>query len=209
MLWEKKSLKFHDKRGYLYLRETVYERDKRSHKKKPKKLGDGSAYAQRGKYSKKKDIYCGKIVDVQVKKFLTFEEFITEKGFEDFLKFKLDVNFDELLGYFVDYLLYIYEIEKDTFENEKKAYSVASGYLCKPTIDFIRRFNPRGDFDREKEIERFAYRCIDAGVYDEEIIMALYSKLTDNISLMDDKNYDAPRKEEFEKYRDFIKDQYK
>ena len=83
MLWEKKNIKNPETRGYLYLRETIYVRDKRTHKRKPKKLGSGSGYKERGKYSKKKDIYCGKIVECSMKKFINFRDYI-KKPDEEF-----------------------------------------------------------------------------------------------------------------------------
>lgn len=178
MLWEKKT-SLNEKRGYLYIRETIYVRDKRTLKRKPSKLGDGSAYKQRGKYSKKKDIYCGKIIEgVELQKAISFREYMESVREDNFLEYKTSVEFEVLLDNFVEYLLAIHNIEKDEFTNRpKKAYVIATGYLSLKTIENVREFTPKNSFINYKELERFANKCFDAAIFDEEIIMLLYSKL--------------------------------
>lgn len=182
MLWEKKTKKQiesnSNKRGYLYIRETYYKRDKRTLKRKIGK-GDGSASKKRGKYSKKKDIYCGKIIEVSTNKLVTFRQYQKENLSKDFLEYKFDNDFDTILDDFIFYLIFLYDLDKEMIFSEKKiAFALSSGgYLCKPTIDFIRRFSLNGDYTSKIEIERFANRCLDAGIFDEEMIMTLYLKL--------------------------------
>lgn len=178
MLWEKKT-SLNQKRGYLYVRETIYVRDKRTLKRKPAKLGDGSAYKQRGKYSKKKDIYCGKIIDdVELKKTIPFKEYIKNFKKKDFLQYRTDVEFEILLDDFIEYLLFIHGLKKENlFEGNKKAYAIATGYLSRGTLQRVKEFTPKSTMIDYKELERFANRCFDSGIFDEEIIMLLYSKL--------------------------------
>lgn len=182
MLWEKKTKKQIEsnssKRGYLYIRETYYKRDKRTLKRKLGK-GDGSASKKRGKYSKKKDIYCGKIIEIYTNKLVTFRQYHKENLNKDFLEYKFDNDFDTILDDFINYLIFLYDLtQEDIFSSKKIAYSLSSGgYLSQPTIDYIRRFTLNGDYTSKIEIERFANRCLDAGIFDEEIIMTLYLKL--------------------------------
>lgn len=177
MLWEKKT-NLKSKRGYLYLRETVYKRDKRTLLKRAKRFGDGSATENRGRYSVKKDTYCGKIIETKATKLISFNDYIKERGIE-FLEYKIKSTFDEILMDFVNYIIFVHNIDKKEYENSKKklAYYVGSGYLCSETVDFVRRFIVKSEPMSSKEIERFANRCLDCGIYDMEIIMTLYVKL--------------------------------
>ena len=177
MFWIKKS-NFKQKNGYLYLRETVYIRDGRTLKRTPRKLGDRTTTNQRGKYSKKKDIYCGKVVEITPQIILTFSEFILNKRKKEFLEYKVHASFDRLLDDFVSYVLKIHKIKKKDFYSKKKqAYQIANGFFCPQTLDYVRRFIVKGNADSHTEIERFANRCQDASIYDENVIMSLYSKL--------------------------------
>lgn len=178
MLWEKKT-SLNQKRGYLYIRETIYVRDKRTLKRKPSKLGDGSAYKERGKYSKKKDIYCGKIIEgIELKHTISFREYIDTYKEDNFLEYKTSVEFEILLDDFVEYLLFIHGLDYYDFsKGTKKAYAIATGYLSLRTIEKVREFTPKASFINYKELERFANKCFDAAIFDEEIIMLLYSKL--------------------------------
>lgn len=181
MFWIKKT-KASNKTGYLYLRETVYVRDKRTLKKSPKKVGDRTASAKRGKYSKKKDIYCGKIIELNLKHFISFQEYVENILKKKYLEFKINSSFESLLRDFQNFLLYIYDIKKEEFENnKKKAYYIAGGFLCKQTIEYVLKFQINGDPENPKEIERFSNRCKDASIFDEEIIMNLYVKMMPNV----------------------------
>ena len=213
MLWEKKSLKEPEKRGYLYLRETLYIRDKRSHIRKPKKLGSGKAYFERGKYSKKKDIYCGKIIEIAPVHFLTFENYIEKIGYS-YLEYKLNVKFNELVDGFVNYLLYIHEITAEMFNSKpKKAFELGSGYLCQQTIDFLKSFTVRHNEDNKRELERFAFRCEDAGIYDTDVIATLYTKIMPAVDEsikeeLEELKKHRNTKKQFQSFRDFVKGQY-
>jgi hypothetical protein len=181
VLWERPS-RMKEKSGYLYLRETIYIRDKRTLKKSRKNF-DGTATKERGKYSKKKDIYCGKINNCEIKNFKEFTDYVKDNNKEnkkfEFTDYKMNTSFTNILNDFVEYLIYVYEIDKDLLFSKKKkvVFQVGNGYLCQQTLEFIKKFEPRGDFDNEKEIERFANRCQDAGIFDTDIIMTLFLKL--------------------------------
>ncbi len=176
MLWEKKNTKNPEKRGYLYLRETIYVRDGRTLKRKPKKLGDGSGAKNRGKYSIKKDIYCGKIIPLKMVKFNSFKDFLGLDS-DKYLDYRLHSEFGVILEDFISYLIDIFDIDRDDFENKKQAYEVAGGYLSLITIDFLKRFIVRVGFDEKVEIERFANRCVDCGIFDNDVIIALFTKI--------------------------------
>lgn len=215
MLWEKKDIKNSEKRGYLYLRETLYVRDKRAYTRKPKKLGSGKAYKERGKYSKKKDYYCGKIEEIFPKKFITFREYLETINLS-YLEFKLNSGYFTLLDKFIDYLLIIYDIEPKNFKlGPKKAYELSTGgYLSREIIDFLKRFIVKKDPTSKKEIERFANRCFDCGIYDNEVIMALYVKISPEITndisqeLKDLRNKKMVSSD-YDSYLDFMKQQHK
>jgi hypothetical protein len=176
MLWEKKNTKTPEKRGYLYLRETIYVRDGRTLKRKPKKLGDGSGAKNRGKYSIKKDIYCGKIIPLRMVKFNSFRDFLGLDS-DKYLDYRLHSEFGIILEDFISYLIDIFEIDRDEFLNKKQAYEVAGGYLSLITIDFLKRFIVRVGFDEKVEIERFANRCVDCSIFDNDVIIALFTKI--------------------------------
>ena len=176
MLWEKKNTKTPEKRGYLYLRETIYVRDGRTLKRKPKKLGDGSGARNRGKYSIKKDIYCGKIIPKKMVKFNSFRDFLGLDS-DKYLDYRLHSEFGVILEDFISYLIEIFDIDRDEFENKKQAYEVAGGYLSLITVDFLKRFIVRVGFDEKVEIERFANRCVDCSIFDNDVIIALFTKI--------------------------------
>ena len=197
-------------RGYLYLRETIYKRDGRTYKRKPARLGDGSATKNRGKYSKKKDIYLGKIEELELQKIITFLDFInTEKKIENFLEYKLKLSFDSLLDLFIEYLLFIYNLDKEEFEKpkKKKVYHINEGYFSPITIDWLRRFRINGDYTNPNEMYRFANRCKDSAIFDEEVIDSLYTKISpidETLIAKEEKNAEM-KKVKVERYKDFMK----
>ncbi len=214
MLWEKRS-SLKQKRGYLYIRETIYERDKRTLKKIPHKLCDGTASAQRWKYSKKKDIYCGKIIEeIDLIHFITFREYISQIKGEDFLEYKTKSSFDIILDDFVNYLLYSHNLDRDDFyEGKKRAYSISSGFLSREGISFLKRFNVKQNSLQQKEIERFANRCLDTSIYDEEVIMLLYMKLipeddSNELKQELEEKFEELESQSHNKLRDFIKQEH-
>lgn len=213
MLWEKKNTKKPDVRGYLYLRETIYVRDGRTLKRKPKKLGDGSGARNRGKYSIKKDIYCGKIVPMPMKKFTSFKQFLN-KDDDTYLDYRLDSDFDVILNEFISYLLDIFEIEREDFETKKISYEVGVGYLSLITLDFLRRFVVRKGFEENVEIERFANRCMDCAIFDNEIIIALFSKIapedyTDVREELESLKSHKNERKEYDKFSDFMRREHR
>jgi hypothetical protein len=212
-----------NKRGYLYLRETEYLRDKRTLKKKPSKLGDGKATKERWKYSVKKETYLGKIVELELKNILTFQEYVEKILKKDYLEEKINLSFDQLTDLFVSYILFSYEIDKNDFLSEKKrVYLVFGGYLSKITLNWFKNFNIRINYSELKEFERFRNRALDIGIYDDEIIALLFQKLTNtsenknfdkdflsiekkNIKNDDFKENDLIKKTKIKKLREFIK----
>lgn len=210
MFWIK-SNNLKTKNDYLYLRETIYIRDKRSLKRLPRKLGNGDATKNRGKYSKKKDIYCGRIYNAEIKHLETFKDYYInlKNEEEDFLDYKLNSSFDKILFDFVNYLLYVYNIDKeDFFSNKKKVYFTGSGFLSKETIDYILRFKlKKGNFNEKNDFERFALRCIDCAIYDDEIISVLYMKLN-QASKKQEEEIISIEKGKYSNYQDFMKNQY-
>ena len=210
MLWEKKT-SLNQKRGYLYIRETQYIRDKRTLKRKSPVHGDGSAYKQRGKYSKKKDIYCGKIIEgIELHHTISFREYIEEINKDEFLDYKTRSSFEIILDDFVNYLLYLHNLKRDDLEKgTKKAYAIATGYLSKQTIKRVYDFVPKSSMIDYKELERFANRCYDTGIFDEEIIMLLYTKLLPQEYI--EEEFEEKIEEEFQKHeglKGFIKKQH-
>ncbi len=210
-MFREKFTNFQEKRGYLYIRESIYKRDRRTLKRKPSKLCDGSATKERGKYSIKKDIYCGKIYEIEPIKLDSFKDYIHKNIEQDFLNFKLNIKFADLIDIFVSYLLDIYEIDEiEFYEGKKKVYTIGEGYLSREGILWLKRFNIKGDYDNSKEIERFNYRCEDIGIYDEDIINVLYLKLIpqiDNRDISEDYNVvdkDSP-KQKHKNFKSFIK----
>lgn len=204
MLWEKVSYK--QKRGYLYIRETIYQRDKRTLKKSKSNLEKVSK--QRWKYSKKKDIYCGKIIVIEPKEFITFKEYILKKYKEkDFTNYKLNISFENLLNDFVSYLLKIHHLkEEELYSRPKKAFNIGTGYLSNQTIEYLKRFNVRENYNLENELERFANRAFDTAIFDEEIVVLLFMKLLDDKQTNTlEKSYPQINSESFNSFKDFIK----
>ena len=177
-----------DERGYLYIRETIYERDGRTLKRIPRKLGNGEATKNRGKYSKKIDIYCGRIIEKKIIHFINFSDWINNKGL-DFHIFKLNSDFNTILNEFINYILYIYEIDYLEFHESsiKKVYALGSGFISPIVISWLKRFNINGNPNNLSELKRFAYRCQDCCIFDDEIVHLLYVKmipkeLSDNLA---------------------------
>jgi len=195
-MFREKLTKNPNERGYLYIRDSYYKRDRRTLKRK--KTGDGTAYKQRGKYSKKKDIYCGRIYEKELIKVITFKEYI-ESHDENFLNIKLESDFEELIDIFVGYLLEIYGIDQEEYlAKQKKVYAIGNGYLSKDTIKWIKNFNINGNADNPNEMKRFAYRCADVGIFDEDIINILYVKLIPEIDkqYLEDELYELNTRED-------------
>lgn len=193
--------------GYLYLRETIYQRDGRTYTRKPKKLGSGKSTKERGKFSKKKDTYCGKIKTVNLEKFIDFKTYILKEKKQDFLQFKLNSSFDIILDTFIEFLLYTHNLELDIFKQEgKNVFYLGGGYLCKETIEWVRKFRVNHS-NLEKELERFANRCQDSSIYDKEIISMLFSKLIPDSQIIEDieEKQEDMKSKEYENYKDFMK----
>ncbi len=179
-MFREKLTKNPEERGYLYIRESYYQRDRRTLKKKPFKLCGGTASKERGKYSKKKDIYCGKIYEKDIVIIETFKDYV-KKDTKDFTKFKINSTFDEITDKFVNYLIYLYGIDKEEYEQQKKVYAIGDGYLNPKIITWLKSFQIKGDYNSPSEIERFTYRCQDCGIFDEEIINLLYVKIVPEV----------------------------
>ena len=171
-----------DERGYLYIRETVYTRDGRTLKRIPRKLGNGEATKNRGKYSKKVDIYCGRIIEKQLIHFINFSDWVEKKGI-DFTIFKLNSDFNEILDEFINYVLYIYDIDYlEFYESEtKKVFALGNGFISPIVISWLKRFNINGNPNNLSELKRFAYRCQDCCIFDDEIVHLLYLKMVPEV----------------------------
>ncbi|MFW6285898.1 MAG: hypothetical protein ACOC16_01885 [Nanoarchaeota archaeon] len=185
-MFREKLHKDPNKRGYLYIRDSFYKRDKRTLKKTPKKLSDGTASKKRGKYSKKKDIYCGRIYEVELKRIESFRDYL-ENNNKDYLKQINKLDFNHLIDEFVKYLLYIYDVNIDEFySSKKKVYTFADGYCSQDTIKWLKRFNLSSDFYSKSQMKRFYNRCQDCSIFDEDVIQILYLKLIPDIHNKED-----------------------
>lgn len=178
--WVKNQGKNH----YLYWRYSVYERDKRTLKRKPKKLGDGTF--NQNKYIKRKDYYLGKLVQLQPpQKIFFFQEFLKKKNITNLKLFLAEKNYDEIFNLYVEYIIELHDIDKnELFENNTKiVYETPMGYLSKRLIQWVHsfEFNPRLDPMDEKELDRFAGRCEFIGISDPDVISALYQKICPEI----------------------------
>lgn len=206
MLWEKKTTKQIREnslqRGYLYLRISEYKRDRRTLKRKPRHLGDGSAHKERNKYIVKKDIYLGKIHQLTPSSFMSFQDYIIMQlqKEKDYLQYVLHTPFEEMVFDFISYLSELYEIPlpiskkeiiHSSFENlltsnfSKKTYALKTGgffniILCKRVLDFE---PSQKEIVHTRDFELFSNRCIDAGFFDEYVQMALYLKLLNTKSV--------------------------
>ncbi|MFP4402099.1 MAG: hypothetical protein ACLFPL_02610 [Candidatus Nanoarchaeia archaeon] len=208
MLWEKKTKKHiredSKERGYLYLRVSEYQRDGRTLMRKPKHLGDGSAYQNRNKYIVKRDIYLGKIKELTPHSFLSFQDYIiTQLQKEsDYLYYILNYSFEEILFDFISYLQEIYNIpfqisyhdivnqERKTSQEHTQRYKTQTfalktgGFFNIILFGRVFNFEPKKRDDiSSKDFEHFSNRCIDAGVFDEYIQMVLYLKLINTGSI--------------------------
>lgn len=203
MFWIKLSKKDNTKE-YLYLRETIYIRDKRSLIRKPRKLSKINNFSKRYIYSKKKDIYCGKIINKDIKISLSFEDFINkQKNIQDFLKYTLDIEFNDLIDDFISFLLYIYDIKKEVFFLEKKVFRLQIGFFCLNTIDFLKRFRIDKNKKEINEFKRFYNRALDVGIFEEDIISILFSKLS-FVFLEETKNFTKIKKIKYTNLKNFI-----
>jgi hypothetical protein len=180
-MFREKLSKDPTQRGYLYIRDSYYQRDKRTLKRKPAKLSNGLAQKNRGKYSKKKDIYCGKIQETKVKVIESFKQFI-QKEQKDYLIYITNCEFEELIDKFVEYILYIYDIDQEEFYNQKKkAYTIGEGFCSKEIINWLKSFKLGPNYYSYSEIKRFYNRAQDCGIFDEDVINSLYLKLVPDV----------------------------
>ncbi len=199
MLWEKKTSKQIkeklESRGYLYLRESIYSRDRRTLQRKPKHLGDGSKQKERNKYIKKKDTYLGKINEISPDFYLTFENYIIShiQKEQDFLYYVLQYKFDEIFFDYIDYIQELYTLPISISKNTIKYYGIKEEFtnLKSKTYELktggflnIILINRAFNFECRKVSEvsstdynNFSARCFDCGITDEYIQIVLYSKL--------------------------------
>jgi hypothetical protein len=166
---------------YAYLIKTTYKRDKRTIKKKPSWQGDGTARKERGKYSKKKFIYLGKIKKITFKKYFDFKEYIEEKTNLSLIEIKTNFSFKKIMEHFRDYLLKLNNLNYEEYISEKFAYDICGGIFCKKTFDWVLSSHIIGNHQSNYEIKRFTKRCMKIGIFDEEIIKILYLKLVPDI----------------------------
>lgn len=199
MLWEKKTTKQvkenSSQRGYLYLRVSVYSRDKRTLKKKARYLGDGTAYKERNKHISKKDYYLGKIIEIKPNSFLSFQDYIIVQlqKEEDYLNYILHYSFEDIFFDFISYLQEVYDLSFSNLKSEikfssfdlllkqkisKQTLALKTGgffniLLLKRVFDFIPK---RRDEINQIDFKFFSNRCLDAGIFDEYIQIILYIK---------------------------------
>ncbi len=194
-----------NQRGYLYIRDSVYLRDKRTLKKTPRKKGDGIATKERGKYSVKKDIYCGKIIEVSLKNVITFAEFLLlQNQTIDMLK---DMSYDDIINTYIKYVLYVYQIEAmDFFSNNKQVYTVGDGYFSLLILKWFKQFSVKTYLPSIKDFERFYYRCQDCGIFDDELIHILYLKFMPEIKQETKETKQVIQKNTYNSLTDFIKE---
>lgn len=184
-MFREKLIQNSNERGYLYIRDSIYVRDRRTLKRIPKKLGDGKATKERGKYSKKKDIYCGRIQEVSPKNLISFEEYLQMENIDSTL-FKISFDFNEILDKFVKYVLYIYELTIDEFyKGKKKTFTIGEGFMSPIILDWFSKFEIKGSFHSSREFKRFFNRAQDCGIFDEGIIQILYLKLIPEVEKED------------------------
>lgn len=207
MLWEKKTSKQikenSESRGYLYLRESIYIRDKRTLQRKPKHLGDGSKQKERNKYIKKKDTYLGKINEIIPNYYLSFEDYIIShiQKETDFLYYVLQYSFDEIFFDYIDYLQEIYSFQISVSQDMIKYYGIKKEFDSLKTITYalktggflnivlIQRaytFQCRiVDEVSKTDFNNFSARCFDCGIVDEYIQIVLYSKLINAVNVQE------------------------
>lgn len=184
-MFREKLIPGSSERGYLYIRDSVYIRDRRTLKKIPKKFGCGKATKERGKYSKKKDIYCGRIIEIKPKNLISFKEYLEKENIDSTL-FKISFGFKEILERFVEYILYVYDLKSiDFYSKRKKVYTVGEGYMSPIILNWFTKFEIKGNFHSSKEFKRFYNRAQDCGIFDEEIIQILYLKLIPEVEKED------------------------
>lgn len=206
---------YKNKNGYLYLRVSEYKRDKRTLKRKTTtRQGDGSGRENRNKWTKKIDIYCGKIFEINSQpKFITFQDFIEKKS-QNYLDYKLNSKFEDIVYDFAKYLLFIYDLdEEDFFHGRKKVYALNEKLLSRETLKWIIDFEINPIKKQENELERFAIRCESTGVFDYDIIQTLFMKMMPELEQEDIKTLQEeieefeklkPKTQKFDNFRDFI-----
>ncbi len=180
---------YKNKNGYLYLRVSEYNRDKRTLKRKPKCHGDGTSYQNRNKWTKKKDIYCGKVYEIETNpKLITFQEYLENKKIS-YLEYKIKTSFSDIVYDFARYLLHIYDLdEEDFFNGKKKVYILDNKLLSRETLKWIIDFDINSIRKNENEVERFAIRCESTGIFDNDIIQTLFMKIMPDINKEDIEN---------------------
>jgi len=182
--WVKNQGKNH----YLYWRYSVYERDKRTLKRKPRRLGDGTF--NRNKYTKRKDYYLGKLIKLDPpKKIFFFQQYLKKQNIENLKLFLAEKSYEEIFDSYVEYIIELNEIDKEELFNKNKqiAYEMPLGYISQRLIQWVHsfEFNSKLDPTDEKELDRFAGRCEFIGISDPDIISALYQKICPEIDMED------------------------
>jgi len=164
---------------YVYLKESVYVRDKRTMTRKPRKLGSGNF--NQNKYVTKKETYIGKLVKIETpKQFYLYETFLLNRDIKDFNKFLEEIEYDALFDSYLEYLHELYNITKEDFEKKNIVYYTDSCiYFSLKLIDWTKsfKFSPKYHHTDRKEMERFIDRCELIGIIHKQVIMALYEKL--------------------------------
>lgn len=169
---------------YLYLRYSQYQRDKRTLKRKPRKLGEGTF--DQNKYIKRKDIYLGKLIELpNPQKIFFFREYLENKEINNFQKYIHETNYKDLFNKYIEYMIEFYQIDKEElFSSDKHiVFDVAGAYISKRLIEWVNsfEFHQKRDPKDEKELDRFAARCEFIGIIDIEVISALYQKICPEI----------------------------
>lgn len=182
---------------YVYLKESVYIRDKRTMTRKPRRLGSGTF--NQNKYVKKKETYIGKLVKIdKPEKFYLYEKYLEEKGIIDSDKHISETEYGELFDSYLGYLNELYEISSEDLEKTNIVYYTDSCiYFSKKLTDWAKsfKFSPKYHHTDKKEMERFIDRCELIGIVHKGVITALYEKLCPKI---DEKEMMAEMQNEFE-----------
>lgn len=140
---------------YLYLREKIYKRDKRTLKRSTNyRQYDGAAYKARGRHSKTVDIkYLGKIYYPGEIDNIDFEEYLEKNKNLSFSEL-LTQDYDNIVNTYYDYLLSIIHGEK----SESVHYALNDGILSIYSLDPLLKFEFRigEDYNARTESDRFA-----------------------------------------------------
>lgn len=169
------------KRGikqYLYLVKKEYIRDKRTTRKKTKHKGDGTANLERWKYTKEGPWeYVGKITPREMTKLCSFEDYVKDQSIE-FVLFLLEADFSQILNLYVDYLLCLYNIPREEYENKNNVYPIDGGFLCRKTMEEIHNYfqETKYEVNSFRHKWNFGEKCGQAGMTNYRVFIALYNK---------------------------------